>query len=62
MRLSCGEVNGASLAGRTSQDTDRMARTVFNVSICRTFVRSVLLQAIDRHGMDTDRSQKYRTH
>jgi hypothetical protein len=43
------------------QNTDRMARTVHNVALSRTFVRSVLLQAIDRHGMDTDRSQKYRT-
>ena len=33
MRLNRGEGHGASLAGRTSQNTARIARTVFNVSI-----------------------------
>ena len=49
------------------QNSARIARTVFNVAVCRTFLRSVLLWVIDpqrmvtdRHGMDTDRSHKYR--
>jgi hypothetical protein len=50
MRLNCGEVNGASLAGRTSQNTARMARTVFNVAVCRTFLRSALTVIITRVG------------
>jgi hypothetical protein len=43
MRLNSGEGNGASLAGRTSQSTARIARTIGVVLICRTFLRSVLL-------------------
>jgi hypothetical protein len=50
MRLYCGEGNDASLAGRTSQDTDRITRTVFNVAVCRTFVRSVSTVIITRIG------------
>jgi hypothetical protein len=42
------------------QNTVRIARTVGNVVICRTFLRSVLLWVIDRHGMDTDRHDRYR--
>jgi hypothetical protein len=42
------------------QSIARIARTVFNVAVCRTFLRSVLLWVIDRHGMDTDRSHEYR--
>jgi hypothetical protein len=61
VRLNRGEGHGASLAERTSQNTARIVRTVVNVSICRTFLRSVLLLVIDRQGMDTDRSHKYRT-
>jgi hypothetical protein len=48
MRLNCGEGNDANLAGRTPQNTARIARTVFNVVVCRTFQRSVLLCVIDR--------------
>ncbi len=42
MRLNCREGNDASLAERTSRITARIARTVFNVVVCTTFVRSVL--------------------
>jgi protein tyrosine phosphatase (PTP) superfamily phosphohydrolase (DUF442 family) len=42
------------------QDTARIARTAHSVAFCRTFLRSVLLWVIDRHGMDTDRHDKYR--
>jgi hypothetical protein len=31
-----------------------------NVSICRTFVRSVLLLVVDRQWIITDRSRRYR--
>jgi hypothetical protein len=48
------------LCNNTSQSTDRIARTIFNVAVCRTFSRLVLLWLIDRHGMVTDRSRKYR--
>jgi hypothetical protein len=41
MRLNCGEGNGVRLAGRTSHDTARIARAIDNMTICRTFVRSV---------------------
>ena len=41
MRLNCGEGNGASLARRTSQSTDRIARTLINAPVCRAFLRSV---------------------
>jgi hypothetical protein len=60
MRLNSGEGIGASLAGRTSQSTARIARTVLNVAVCRTFVRAVLLWVIDPQRMVTDRSRKYR--
>jgi hypothetical protein len=60
MRLTCVEGNGASLAGRTSQSTARIARTLINAPVCRTFLRSVLMWVIGRHGMITDRSHKYR--
>ena len=30
------------------------------MAVCRDFVRAVLSQGIDRHGMDTDRSHKDR--
>jgi hypothetical protein len=45
---------------KTWQNTARIARTTVNVAICRTFLRSVLLWVIDRQGMVTDRSRKYR--
>jgi hypothetical protein len=48
MRLNCGEGNDACLAGSTSQNTDRIARTACKAEICRTFVRSVLYPAIIR--------------
>jgi len=57
MRLNCGEGNGVSLAGRTSQSTDRIARIIVNMGICRAFLRSVLPCVIDGHGMDTDRKK-----
>ena len=39
MRLNRGEGNGASLAGRTSRNTDRIARIIDNMVICRIFVQ-----------------------
>jgi predicted enzyme related to lactoylglutathione lyase len=42
MRLNCGEGNGASLAGRTPQNTARIARTARNVAFSRTLLRSIL--------------------
>jgi hypothetical protein len=45
---------------KTPQSIARIARTARNVVFCRTFSRAVLLLVIDRHGMDTDRSHKYR--
>jgi hypothetical protein len=60
MRLNCGEGNGVSLAGRTPRSTARIARTLINAPVCRTFLRSVLMWVIGRHGMITDRSQKHR--
>jgi hypothetical protein len=42
------------------QNTARIDRTVHNVALSRTFSRAVLLLVIDRHGVDTDRSRKYR--
>jgi hypothetical protein len=41
MRLTCGEGNGVSLDGRTSQSIARIDRTVRKVDICRTFVRLI---------------------
>jgi hypothetical protein len=38
MRLNYGEDNGVSLARRTSQSSDRI---VLNVTVCRTFLRSI---------------------
>src|SRR5215204_5488500 len=60
MRLNCGERNDASLAGRTLRNTARAARTLFNMSICRTFWRSALVWAIDRQRMVTDCHDEYR--
>jgi hypothetical protein len=37
MRLNRGEGNGVSLAGRTSQNTARIARIIVNMGFCRTF-------------------------
>jgi hypothetical protein len=37
MRLNCGEDNGVRLAGRTSQETARIARTVGVLTISRDF-------------------------
>jgi hypothetical protein len=42
MRLNSGEGNDPNLAGRTSQSTDRIARTARSVEICRYFLRAVL--------------------
>jgi hypothetical protein len=42
------------------QNIDRIARTLINAPVCRTFLRSVSLWVIDRHEMDTDRARKYR--
>ena len=44
MRLICGKGDDVRLAGGRSQNTVRIARTVYNVSICRTFLRWVFLQ------------------
>jgi hypothetical protein len=41
MRLNCGEGNGVSLAGRTSQSTARIARTTGIAAVCRTFMRMI---------------------
>jgi hypothetical protein len=60
MRLNYGEDNGVRLAGGTSQSAARIARTLINAPVCRTFLRSVLMWVIGRHGMITDRSHKYR--
>ena len=35
---------------KIQQNTDRIARTVFNMFICRTFVRSVFTVTITRAG------------
>ena len=50
MRLTCVEGNGASLAGRTSQSTARIACTIGVVLICRTFLRSVLFPLSNANG------------
>jgi hypothetical protein len=57
MRLACAEGNGARLAGRTSQSTDRIARTARNVAFCRTFLRSVLFITTTRGDGYIDRSR-----
>jgi hypothetical protein len=41
MRLACGEDNGVRFARRIPRNTDRTARTIVNVAICRTFVRMI---------------------
>jgi|SRR5215211_5108344 hypothetical protein len=45
---------------KTPQNTDRIARTVFNVAVCRAFLRSVLSIVYRPPGTITDRSRKYR--
>jgi hypothetical protein len=45
---------------KIQQNTDRIARTLINAPVCRTFLRSVLLWVIDPQGMVTDRHYKYR--
>jgi hypothetical protein len=45
---------------KTWQNTARIDRTVYNVAVCRTFLRSVLLWVIDPQRMDTDRPYLYR--
>jgi hypothetical protein len=60
MRLASAEGKGVSLARRTSQRTDRIARTAHNVAVCRYFLRSVILWVIDPQRMVTDRHVKYR--
>ena len=42
------------------QSSDRIARTLINAPVCRTFLRSVSLWVIDSQRMVTDRSHKYR--
>jgi hypothetical protein len=60
------EVSGSVAARRTIfcrnvwQSTARIDRTVRKVLISRYFVRAVLSWGIDRQGMVTDRSRKYR--
>jgi hypothetical protein len=62
MRLNCAEGNDVCLAGRTLQSIVCIACTVFNVSICRTFLRAVLLLVVDRQWIITARSRRYRPH
>jgi hypothetical protein len=60
------EVSKSGAARRTifrhkiQQNTARSARTVLNVAVCRTFLRSVLLWVINPQGMVIDRHDKYR--
>jgi hypothetical protein len=42
------------------QSSDRIARTLINAPVCRTFLRSVSLWVIDRQELDTDRYHKCR--
>ena len=44
---------------KIQQNTDRIARTVFNVAVCRIFLRSVLSIVYQSPGTITDRSRKY---
>jgi hypothetical protein len=60
MLPNCGAGNGVSLARRTSQNTDRIARTIGNLAISRAFSRTVLLLVIDRNRVGTDRHDRYR--
>ena len=55
MRLNGEEGNGASLAGRTSQNTDRIVRIPTDMPICRYFLRSILHYAIDHADGFIDR-------
>ncbi len=55
MGLNCGEGNGVRLAGRTSRNTDRIARTVINALSYGLIVRSVLFLAIARGDGFIDR-------
>ena len=48
MRLTRGQGNGVSLAGRPSQSIARIARVIAKGAVCRTFLRSVLLLVVDR--------------
>jgi len=48
MLLNCREGNGVRIAGRTSHSTDRIARTVVDLALCRTFSRAMLLLVIAR--------------
>jgi hypothetical protein len=50
MLLSCGEDNDVRIAGRTSQSTDRIARTIGIVVVCGYFVRSTMLCFTDHQG------------
>jgi len=60
MRLNDEEGNGASLAGRTWQNTARIARAIGNAAVCRSFMRSVLSIVYRPLETITDRSQKHR--
>jgi hypothetical protein len=42
------------------QSTDRIARTVLNIAVCRTFMRSVLTVIITNVGDLSPASPKYR--
>jgi hypothetical protein len=55
MRLNGEEGNDASLAGRTSQNTARIARIPIDTSVCRYFLRSILHYAIDHADGFIDR-------
>ena len=60
MRLNSGEGNDASLAGRTSRNTARIAHSAANIAICRIFLWLVLLGVIDPQGRVTDHHDKCR--
>jgi hypothetical protein len=45
---------------KIQQNTARIARTVLNVTVCRTFLRSVLSRVIDPQRMVTDRPNNHR--
>jgi hypothetical protein len=55
-----GAVRSMIFCCNVRESSDRIARIPLDTQICRTFLRSVLLWVIDRHGMYSDRSRKYR--
>jgi hypothetical protein len=49
-----------TLSRKTQQNTARIARTIFNVAVCRAFLRATLREVIDRQWIVIDRSRKNR--